>query len=121
MAIPSCFTSYIFTFHRLVTRKDILKDAGFDVVGTGHAVGRRRTFIESPRLTAFTRIGARLEDGIFAPEIKDRTFHAWKVDRCGNRAHLLWRVHEETESNPRTMKKFAAAMSGRVGGGCKRA
>ena len=49
VAIPTCFTKYVLSFHRLITRKYIFKNACFNVVSSGHSICSRRTFVKSPR------------------------------------------------------------------------
>ncbi|CAB4742338.1 unannotated protein [freshwater metagenome] len=62
VAIPTCFAGYIFALHCLITRKDIFKDARFNVVGARHTVSSWWAFIEGPRLAANARRSTCLED-----------------------------------------------------------
>ena len=87
VTIPTGFASYVFTFHRLITREDIFKDARFNVVSTRHSICSRWTFIESPRLTVLPCCCAGFKDRVFAPEIQDRALHCWQVDLSRNRTN----------------------------------
>ena len=69
VTIPTSFASYIFPLHRLKAREDIFKYASFNVVGARHSVCSRRTFIESPRCLAFTRLYRFFKNLIVLPEI----------------------------------------------------
>ena len=81
MAIPASFTDYLVALHRLVTREEILKDSGFNMVSSRLTVCGGRTLIEGPTRGAFTSSDAFGEDRVLLPEGEDLMFGGRQVDR----------------------------------------
>ena len=49
MAVPAGLADHVVTLHRSVTRKDVLKSAGLNMVGAGSTVCCGWPLVESPR------------------------------------------------------------------------
>ena len=54
VAIPPRFAKDVLAFHSVITRKDVLKNAGFNVVCAGGAIGSRWALVKGPSGGALT-------------------------------------------------------------------
>ena len=84
MTVPSSFTCDVLSLHCLIARENIFKYTRFNMVRARHSICSWGTFIKCPRCTAGTRLCALMEDVVIAPEMKNGTFHRWKINRSGN-------------------------------------
>ena len=67
MGIPSGLAEYLVSFHRLISAYDILYGTCHHVMDSGHAVGRRRSFIEHERGMPFATFDTAAEKILLLP------------------------------------------------------
>ena len=83
VTIPTCTTGNVVSLHRSVTREDILEYARFNVVGTGHAIGSRGTFVKDPARTVGCLFQAPLKNAFALPHLENPVFKGGQVNMWG--------------------------------------
>ncbi len=79
VAVPTRFATHEVATHGLVAGIDVLEHARKDMVDTGLAVGRGRTFVEHPFRLAGAQFQALLEDGVLLPPGEDAFLESRKT------------------------------------------
>ncbi len=79
VAVPAGLAADVVAAHRAEAGEDVLEDAGLDVVGAGHAVGGRRTFVEDPFGPSLGLLEGTGEDLLFPPEVEHRVLKGGQV------------------------------------------
>ena len=88
VTVPSGFSYYLFAFHRLKTRKSILKNTSFNMVGSRNPVCCWRAFKECPVIKTFTCGNALLENALSLPKSENRLLDSRQVYLWGERLEL---------------------------------
>ena len=80
VCIPSCFTFYLETFHRLEAAERIFNGTSHHVVNARHTVCRGRTFVEYERRMSLTFCHTAGENIVFIPFLQHFLVHVRKVE-----------------------------------------
>jgi hypothetical protein len=83
VTVPTCTTGNVVSLHRSVTREDILEYTRFNVVGTGHAIGGRGTFVKDPAWSVGCLFQASLKNTFALPQVEDAMFKRGQVNVWG--------------------------------------
>ena len=101
VAVPAGLAVDASALHRLEAGKDVLEDAGLDVVGARVPVRGRRAFEEGPPLAVLGSLPAAAERVVPLPQLEDLMVHRWQIELRGHGTvavsrllHLLV-AHEE--------------------------
>ena len=84
VAVPAGLAVDAVALHRLETRKQVLEDAGLDVVRPGHAVGGRRALVEGPRFAVAGALEGLREGVAFSPQGDDLALQGGEINGCGD-------------------------------------
>jgi hypothetical protein len=85
VTVPAGAARDVVALHRLEAREHVLEHARFDVVGSRHAVGGRRTLVESPGRAALGLLEAAREDPVLVPPLDHVVIERDEIDVGGQR------------------------------------
>ena len=84
MAVPASPTGNVVALHSAVAREDILENASFNVVRSGHAICGGRAFVKDPAWAITGLHQTAFEDVIALPQVKDLMFNGGQINVRGN-------------------------------------